>query len=117
MRVVLPPTKNNDEHVYTRYDDARAIKSYLPLANEFDDRLVNGRRHTLGQRKTRAVVVPQRRPELATLIVRPSDVSSVLRPSARTPEQRLGLRPPSAREAWGRHAHEPRCADLRRSIE
>ncbi|HEY5944217.1 MAG TPA: class I SAM-dependent methyltransferase [Kofleriaceae bacterium] len=34
VKAVKPPTKvshqTHDEHVYTRYDDARAIKSYLP---------------------------------------------------------------------------------------
>lgn len=34
VKAVKPPTavseKTNDEHVYTRYDDARAIRSYLP---------------------------------------------------------------------------------------
>ena len=34
VKAVKPPTavseKTNDEHVYTRYDDARAIASYLP---------------------------------------------------------------------------------------
>ena len=34
VKALKPPTKvsdqTNDEHVYTRYDDARAIASYLP---------------------------------------------------------------------------------------
>src|SRR5690348_5346063 len=39
VKAVKPPTKvsenSHDEHVYTRYDDARAIRSYLPRELEW----------------------------------------------------------------------------------
>jgi len=39
VKALKPPTKvsatTHDEHVYTRYDDARAIKSYLPAELEW----------------------------------------------------------------------------------